>query len=90
MGRHCNFWLLQCKDSHFLVVDVVACVICFSNNPIQIQILSTFIYMSYRAGMQFYTVVPIQLCFHSPAQCILPPWACYCEGDDHDNWRTGL
>ena len=35
-------------------------------------------------------VVPISVFIPSPAQCILQFWACYCEGDDHDNWRTGL
>ena len=35
-------------------------------------------------------VVPISFFIHSPAQCILQSWACYCEGDDHDNWRTRL
>ena len=61
---------------------------CMVNEVMLIQSLSSLILLV--------CVILIKLCqpncifIHSPAQCILPSWACYCEGDDDDNWRTGL
>ena len=51
------------------------------------------------SALSYNTIVynfKIKLCqincivIYSPAQCILQSWTCYCESDNHDNWRTGL